>query len=1207
MFSKRIQKFNTFSKLQLQNLDYSYNGPTVLEHSDDSDKEKSNLLKAINDRLYSDTELNIDQVFSYKKEGKKNAIIGKIGNFKNFFALFLKQIEKENGFEKMMEILQDKPDREEIFTVFFVLNNCFNYIHIDYFKEKAPILRSAILEFINNIDDEKTNAINKDFRNILLDLFNKINKVKITSDQIQENNVDNGEKDFLYEITLNLTFKEIKESTFNAKLNDIKYLDDIIDKNKNNKNMRETLIEFIEKNNLKKEIFGIDYNCQIFYKSKELDKLFLLENQLDKEDIQLKWNYTKEGNLGVKISIMKLISELDENLKEEYFEIILNDIKSTKDPKKINHEEIELIYKLSLQSKNKNNILICCEYLFNFLLASSTTKINNNPFLEKLLIIAQKDDEYLKKILEISVYYIKNNEKAILSYAILLEVMKKINPRKNECINAIIKDKYLLNLYQDNFKLYNQQANDFMEKNNIQKTDYKARDKFVINGFTHLSQVNQRIEVLEYLIKYFYKDFDFIPFLKEIFITKAVSPNDKLLFYQFIKSFMNSGDSFGGKENIKLENKIKQQLFEFISENEKDEVTLEKMNLLISVFLEINKDKIIFEEKEIKNDNNEYNKLKMFDIKRISLENIEDLKFLDKFWEKILKVQSENVLPQAINVLYKIYQTNFLPQLLEKFKKLMFTEESNPQIFGKYIKLLKLIIIESEKNILFRPKSHLSLLKNCLINFPLYLRNKDISLNGDEIEKVLLPGNATINDLKIIESKLFKMPTNAFEMSLSDEFYNKIKKCENLEDKYLYNKKKLDESYNNISIYQLFQVKNKLILEKKQNEKIYLKTKDAKLYRETLLKDNELNPKFVKVLKIIYEEFTDGEGKMYPKGIAKFIRRVSPLNDDINEDDVKVKVFLENNDKDKKGYVNEEEFLLFYKESLLKEKTETVWKHLKNMKIREDLKKVDEPIDIEYVPSEKLLRYQLGNDLDFIKALIKQYYKNPEENDDILELLTFLTTNQNIYNEVLNLFNNNEENLVNKNINGENNNNYVELNYIFIIIESILEDLEIYLLLEHDASSNEIKIGNKEYELLQEKYEPFDNEENKEKKINFLKSLIKSENFNKIIKIVNILLINTTQMKNNSKILEVLFDCCFRGIKIINILFKLKSESFTSQVFDDNCVNELKEKYIYHLGYSNLSKLLKGVNYENELNNISYSDLVNNLINFLNKENIEKI
>ena len=125
-----------------------------------------------------------------------------------------------------------------------------------------------------------------------------------------------------------------------------------------------------------------------------------------------------------------------------------------------------------------------------------------------------------------------------------------------------------------------------------------------------------------------------------------------------------------------------------------------------------------------------------------------------------------------------------------------------------------------------------------------------------------------------------------------------------------------------------------------------IEEKDEKKYRETLLINDELNPKLVKVLKEWYDIFTSGEKKMDAKGVAKFIQGVSESQEEIDENESRVTDFIEKYDKDKKGYVSEEEFIEFYQRALDNKKTATVWKNLKNMGVRKDLRKNNEPFEI---------------------------------------------------------------------------------------------------------------------------------------------------------------------------------------------------------------------------------------------------------------------
>ena len=107
-----------------------------------------------------------------------------------------------------------------------------------------------------------------------------------------------------------------------------------------------------------------------------------------------------------------------------------------------------------------------------------------------------------------------------------------------------------------------------------------------------------------------------------------------------------------------------------------------------------------------------------------------------------------------------------------------------------------LIIVESEKKCLFRPKSHLSLLKKCLIHLPLEIKEKK-DVNNDDINKYLLLGNTTINDLKLLLSRLYSLPTQLLSFAYTDK-YLQFLKANNLNEK-----DDIDDSNNNDTLYEL--------------------------------------------------------------------------------------------------------------------------------------------------------------------------------------------------------------------------------------------------------------------------------------------------------------------------------------------------------------------------------------------------------------------
>ena len=139
--------------------------------------------------------------------------------------------------------------------------------------------------------------------------------------------------------------------------------------------------------------------------------------------------------------------------------------------------------------------------------------------------------------------------------------------------------------------------------------------------------------------------------------------------------------------------------------------------------------------------------------------------------------------------------------------------------------------------------------------------------------------------------------------------------------------------------------------------------------------------------------------------IVRFIKGVTKAKSISNENDSRVNNFLKN-DKDNKGYVSEEEFINFYKEALNK-KEQTVWDNLKEMGVNEDLRRKGEAYEFNYIDNDQLPRYKLGNDSSFIENLLEKYYKNPNLNSSFIDFLLYLSTNEKIYDYILeNLFDN---------------------------------------------------------------------------------------------------------------------------------------------------------------------------------------------------------
>ena len=644
---------------------------------------------------------------------------------------------------------------------------------------------------------------------------------------------------------------------------------------------------------------------------------------MTEDEITLIWSCTKRGDLEAKITIMKLLSDLSSSLKEEYIEMILKSILEHID-NKISTEEIDLVYKLSLEGQNNiKNILICCDYLCKCLLNSETTQVKGNPIMDKILAIIRLDDSFLERILNICINSLKKNEKALLSFSILYEIMDNIIIQNSKPLLNLQKDYYLLKLFEYNFKLYINQAKDLMIKNNISDKDPQNIDKLIVDGFPHLENIKKRMQIFSNLIK-FYPDNDFLPFLKEVLITDSVCPNDKLEFFEFIKNYISEIEESNDVANLNPQKeKVKKELFQIISDDSKGDFHEEQLKLFIAMFFNMNSDKIRMKDKEVGDKN--------YEVEILNLNKVEELKGIDKFWSMIFKIVDDETLSSAINILFQLYNHNELDNLLNILENYISNENSTPEIINKCITILKQIIIISEKDAYCKIKSHLSLLKECLINLPLKFDNRGINVN--ENKKYILTGNTTLNELKIITSKEHDINPNSVQLSLSENYLNKIKELKNIDNENLFSNETISQDKNNITLNEILLTKEKLITEILPKEKILFTQTELK--RAALIINDEMNPKFKKILQEWFQLFTNGTGKMGPKEVIKFIKGVmgKVITD---EKDSTVTEFLEQNAKKEKGYVNEEEFINFYFEKS-SEREGAVWSNLFKMGVRKDL------------------------------------------------------------------------------------------------------------------------------------------------------------------------------------------------------------------------------------------------------------------------------
>ena len=1148
-YSKRIQKFQTFSSIQREVLNnqmnkiFRYNNSpkfgqsNIITFQTSSNSDCEDRIRMMTELLENDKVIKkIDDEYFYEKENKINYIVGKDSDdFSYYFSKLLKLIADNGYFEEMLKILKEKPSAEEIYNIFYILMNCTSYLHKEYFKRNYELFKEAYFDMMDNLSTKEIKNMQKEITELCNKFFIKINYTLSDNKTMK--------KEVMDDINLTLNLKMIKSSKFDKVIQGLKFIGDYI-KTISDDNGKKNLIDLIKKNNIIKDIFGTNYHAQIISKSNDILEFMIKNEELDDEELKLIWSLTKKGDFEAEKNIIQLLSDLISFFNEKYCNVLLQCINEEED-KASNDNKIDLIYNLAIKAKNEKYLIKCCElYTNNIFEIKNLNILSKSPYIAKIQNLIYKSENYCRVIIDIFEKNIKNNNNILAFFFLLDKIIEKyknhinINSGNNidffnKEIHLLIDNDRLLNFFKENFLSYKKEAKESLRNNKEIKVD----------GYTHQENMNNRITFLIKTIPFLYPKFDFFELLKEICIKDPVLPSDKSIFYKYMKQFVS--DNTSNDENADSKEKkisIEAQLFNMLTEDNKTEMTLDQFNLYIEIFLHINSEKEIFKYGIIKDDEYFINIQEKY--------NIEDIYGIDKLWDLLFELNQEELTKKLTNILSNLYKNrNEIKKLLDKCVNIIKdTENITSNKLEKCIYILKYLIIDSEKKGYIQVKSHCELEKDILFNIPLDLKktNKNNANDGypqfmfggrandnDKYNSVdLLYGNTHIFELKQIVAEKYNIDAKNIYVYLSPiENNSKINNNNNN------NKKLLDSSYDNKSLKEILidDNDNNNNRKKKPSLSNRLTFKGDKIEKEPFIKFKRLNKKYEKMIKEWFYYFSNGNEILEKENIIKFI---SFMNDNkkVDENDIDYIKFMKY-DEGEKDIILEEEFIKYY-EDLAQSEPQTVYEHMKKMKYRVDFKKSTEIAETEYIDQYALPRYILGNDKKFYESLIQMFSKF-EKKSEIKDFLFFLCTNENEYNELLDNFE----------IFFNSNSNYLEQLYQLLIFESFIQDLEVkFLDLENAFKDNTKKNGKSEdckYAIYSKGYFPFDDENNLNKKKLFLVNFIEKKGYEKLIQYIENLFDDMTKNNiNNDDEEKTKFNCIISGLIIMNIIYNSFKENY---------------------------------------------------------------
>ena len=1128
-FSNRIQKFNTYSKMQRESM----------ESEGENKQQKKKELQEANEKLIEEIDetniFDINNYISYQKDSKKNIIIGNYGKFSYYYALLLKKIEQGDGFSKFIDILKGKISGEELYTIFTILYNSFDYIHPKFYEENKDLFKKTVMGYIEDLQNEEIRNFSDDIITLASNLLSKINNL---------NDNKNKEIDLTIkeEINLNLIFKNIGTTIFSKRFKGVKDLNKYLNTISNNEKIQLKVVDLIVKKNIIYDLFGPNYHSKLLSESDEILKILIKHNKLNEDQLKLVWECTQKGDLEAKKTILELMKKLIQYYDEDFIGILLNIIISYSN-KGFDENEDDFVFKLNFYAKSLDNKTKIAQYFCKGLFNSYNIKLEESQTYQKLSGLMKKDENYLIKVIEIFENNLKNNEHTLICIDLIINILNSFiakEPNQNppykcekNCLNDFLKEDHLMKIYEDNFTNYINIA-----RSKFDSKTQKEIDAIIIDGYNHAYNIEGRFKLLKFLINNIYQTYDFFPKLKELFLNNPSTPSDKKYYYKFMMDFFSSENNY---KNEATKQMMKEELFDVFIKNDQTKMTYKELIIFLNIFLSLNSSKLDY-------------KVKFFDDFRIQVNpdvDPDEINGIDYLWELIFQAENEKVVNKLIDVLYQI-----VPE--EKIVEKILCDNNE-----KNYTLLKLFLVESEKRYIIDIKTHYSLLKTCIIKFPLEIKGEE---NDPKICEFFYD-NSSINDIKEELSKKYKIPIDYIEANLT--FNNQ--------------EQKLDYTYDNKTLKELLLDKfgENERKDKIEFNKILTFTKIN--FKESLLNGNQISNKFRNILAKWFIQFSDDKKVMTKENVIHFMQKIN--NDSsIKGWDKRIRLITDKYDKGKKGYITMEEYLNYFKDCLLEgDKFDAFWENLKNMGYNEYLRRTEDPIDEVHISKENLFRYFLSNSDEFLTDFIEKYYENPKID---YKLLFFLSTNEKIYNYLLSNFN--------KDRNGfdgifQDQKFLLRHLYYLIIIESIIQDIELEnlnmnnIFMDIDSSIQKA--------FCSKKNDPFDSLNIEDKKT-FLKDFVKNGNY---VKLINYFTDKIDLYHKNKN--ELLKECCLKSLEIIIIIF----EACLGIKKPDN-LNA--DGNIYYFDYSHME--VENKDLKDKIIKYDYSNLFENLIDYLNDYNNER-
>ena len=155
-----------------------------------------------------------------------------------------------------------------------------------------------------------------------------------------------------------------------------------------------------------------------------------------------------------------------------------------------------------------------------------------------------------------------------------------------------------------------------------------------------------------------------------------------------------------------------------------------------------------------------------------------------------------------------------------------------------------------------------------------------------------------------------------------------------------------------------------------------------------------------------FDMYSNENGLMTPETCALFIKGCTGDHPALTDD--RITGMFKTYDDNKDGFIERHEFLNFY-EIAARGKPDTVRDNMRHHNIRPDLKKLSEVKDVESFEAQEMPRYKISKTQEYFNSLMSLLDKDGQVSEASWNLIQMLSTNPEIYTQVLELKGTKEE------------------------------------------------------------------------------------------------------------------------------------------------------------------------------------------------------